>query len=108
MWDKVYPTSDLVDITQMKKVWESVLVPAGPLMAHKNVPQDVLDTVYQVIIEKGNKDYMVEHGLCTDYASCPHLAISSWGYIPVDESIYDVVREVCDALEAKQCVSSKQ
>lgn len=103
MWDKVYPTSDLVDVTQMKKVWESVLVPAGPLMVHSNVPQDVLDTVYQVLMEKGNKDYMVEHGLCEDRASCPFLAISSWGYVPVEESLYDVVREVCAALEAEQC-----
>lgn len=103
MWDRVYPTSDLVDVTQMKKVWESVLLPAGPLMAHSNVPQDVLDTVYQVLIEQGNKDYMVEQGLCEDRASCPFLAIASWGYVPVDESIYDVVSEVCDALEAEQC-----
>lgn len=103
MWDKVYPTSDLVDVTQMKKVWESVLIPAGPLMAHSNVPQDVLDTVYEVLIEQGNKDYMVEQGLCEDRASCPFLAISSWGYVPVEENLYDVVREVCAALEAEQC-----
>lgn len=103
MWDRVYPTSDLVDITQMKKVWESVLIPAGPLLAHSNVPADVLDTVYEVLIEQGNKDYMVEQGLCDDRESCPFLAAASWGYVPVEESIYDVVREVCAALEAEQC-----
>lgn len=103
MWDKIYPTSDLVDITQMKKVWESVLIPAGPLMAHSNVPKDVLDIVHQVLLEQGNKDYMVEQGLCGDRASCPFLAASSWGYIDIDPSIYAVVKEVCDALEAEQC-----
>lgn len=103
MWDRIYPTSEEVDITQLKKVWESELVPGGPLMAHSNVPQDVLDIVYQVLIEQGNKDYMVEQGLCDDRASCPFLAIASWGYVPVEESLYDVVSEVCDALEAEQC-----
>jgi len=103
IWDRVYPTSELVDITQMKKVWESELIPSGPLMAHSNVPTSVLDAVYQVLIERGNKDYMVEQGICNDRASCPLLAAESWGYVPVEESLYDVVRQVCLAIDAKRC-----
>lgn len=102
-WDRIYPTSDLVDMNQLSKIWESEVIPVGPLAAHSSLSPELQDQIRTLLLESGNKDYFVEAGLCEDAASCPVLAVSSWGYVATEDDFFDSVREVCDALALEQC-----
>lgn len=102
-WDRIYPTSELVDIDQLAKIWESEVIPVGPLAAHSSLGSDLQQQIRTLLLEKGNKDYFVAQGLCADVASCPVLAVSSWGYVATEDEFFDSVRQVCDALALEQC-----
>ena len=88
---------------QLSKIWESDVIPVGPLAAHSSLGAKLQEQVRAVLLEKGNKDYFVAKGLCTDAASCPVLAVSSWGYVATEDEFFDSVRQVCDALALEQC-----
>lgn len=102
-WDRIYPTSDLVDMNQLTKIWESDVIPVGPLAAHSSLSADLQEQIRTLLLEKGNKDYFIAEGLCADAASCPMLAVSSWGYVKTEDDYFDSVRQVCDALALEQC-----
>ena len=102
-WDRIYPTSDLVDMDQLTKVWESDVIPVGPLAAHSSLSSELQQQIRDLLLEKGNKDYFIAEGLCADAASCPMLAVSSWGYVATEDEFFDSVRQVCDALALEQC-----
>jgi phosphonate transport system substrate-binding protein len=104
-WDRILPTLETVDMSQLRVVWESDRIPSGPFAANTIVPSELREQVKQLLIEKANKDYFVEAGLCEDVATCPHLAVSVWGFIETPDSFYDPVREVCNALELERCAT---
>ena len=67
------------------------------------MPADVAAQVKAVLLEKANKDYFAAAGLCDDIPTCPHLAVSVWGYVESTDEFFNPVRDVCDTLGLEKC-----
>ena len=103
-WDRTLVDSDLVDISQLEKFWESNVSPGIPLVAKtSNFSEDELIALTKMFGERANKDYLVSAGICDDRQSCNFLSAAAWGYLPGEDSFYDELRDLCRELDLAQC-----
>ncbi len=86
-------------------IWESPLIPASPIyMNTGTLDEETQDELRRVFHDDRliNVDNLVEAGYCEDAEDCT-LPEDSYEYAPVDDSIYDGIREVCDITQAAAC-----
>lgn len=86
-------------------IWESPMIPASPIyMNTGTLDEETQDTLRAVFQDDRliNVDNLVEAGYCESGEDCT-LPEDSYEYAPVDDSIYDGIREVCDITEAAAC-----
>lgn len=103
-FNKIMLNDETINPEELVKFWESDTIPSGAFAVNSaSVPADIAATVKQVLLEKANKDYFVSAGLCDDVASCPHLAVSVWGYVESTDEFFDPVRDVCNTLNLERC-----
>lgn len=103
-FDRTLVDSDVVDLSQLEKFWESNVSPGIPLVANSNSFSDEeMQKLNAVILDQANKDYLVAEGICDDRASCNHLTAAAWGYLEVEDSYYDELRDLCLLLDLQQC-----
>ncbi|MDO5494933.1 MAG: phosphate/phosphite/phosphonate ABC transporter substrate-binding protein [bacterium] len=85
-------------------IWKSPLIPASPIyMNTDTLPQEVQDTL-RAMFDRNliNVDNLVAEGYCDSVDECT-LPEDSYEYTPVDDSIYDGIRQVCEITEASAC-----
>lgn len=88
----------------VKVVWESELIMGSPVaMNTESLDAETQDIIRTALTEKANVDYLVQEGLCDDAESCVLPEESTWGFVPVEDSEYDGVREVCEVTKAEAC-----
>lgn len=103
-FNKLMQADETIKPEELVKFWESDTIPSGAFAVNSAaVPADIVAQVKAVLLEKANKDYFVEAGLCEDIATCPHLAVSVWGYVESNDEFFDPVRDVCNTLGLEQC-----
>ena len=103
-YDRTLADSDLVDLQTLDKFWTSTVSPGIPLVANSSrLSVKELEQIQAAVLEKGNKDYLAEVGICADTASCNFLTAASWGYVAGEDSFYDELRQLCDLLRLEQC-----
>ena len=108
-WDKIVPNDETIDASELVAFWESDAIPFGPIAVNTSaLPQSLRDVIKTTLLEKANKDYLVAQGICDDLATCLHLAGTSWGYVEVEDSYFDSVREVCDTLNLERCATKPE
>lgn len=92
-----------VNVDELRMFWESEMIPGPPLVAHPSIPQEMLDAIQALILEKANKDYMIEQGMCDVAANCEFLNNTVWGYVPNQDSYYDPIRQLCEEAKLEEC-----
>jgi len=93
-----------IDAGEIKVVWESPMIVGGPMTINTDLPQSLQDEISRIILEELNVDSLVERGMCTDVETCViNDDETSWGYIAVDDALYDSVRAVCATTQAEAC-----
>lgn len=97
------PSQGIVDTSQLRVFWESVEIPGVPLVAHPSIPADMRAKIKEVVLERANKDWMVENGLCDSTAECKYLSPAAWGYVTYSDANYDVMREFCREAGIAEC-----
>ncbi|RBO90386.1 phosphonate transport system substrate-binding protein [Nocardia puris] len=85
----------------VKVVWKSEVIPGSPLAISSQLDADLLETITKAVHEKGNVDYLMANGFCTD--PCDIGEENGWGYTPVDDALYDGVRKVCETTKDEKC-----
>ena len=86
-------------------VWESEVIPGSPYVASTQLPEDLQEELVRIFQELLNKPALIEAGICTSEDDCILPEESEYGFIPVDDSLYDGIREVCDITKSESCVS---
>lgn len=90
----------------LRPVWESEAIPEDPIAVnHATVDEDLAEDIARVIREKANKPALVEAGICETEEDCTLPESTEYGYLTVDDSDFDSIREICEATEADACKS---
>ncbi|APE33556.1 phosphate starvation-inducible protein PhoH [Nocardia mangyaensis] len=82
-------------------LWKSEVIPGSPLAVSGDLEPALLATITKAIHEKGNVDYLLANGFCSD--PCDIGEEGRWGYTPVDDALYDGVRKVCETTKDEKC-----
>jgi phosphonate transport system substrate-binding protein len=68
--------SGVVDLTTMKEIWRSALIPEGPMVVRRALPQDVKDKMYAMLDTMWADDaecaYNVAAGEAKDFVAIKH------------------------------------
>lgn len=103
-------TSELIKSGQLAEgdvevVWESEVIPGSPYVASTQLPEDLQQELVRIFQEQLNKPALVEAGICESEGDCLLPEESEYGFIAVDDSLYDGIRAVCDITKSESCVS---
>lgn len=95
-----------------KIVWESPLIPGGPLAANLNTLPDSLISELQDAIIKYNSFQLEEEGYCEDYPEMQDTTEDgtavcrirgTYGYAFADDETYQPIRDICERTGADAC-----
>lgn len=86
-------------------VWKSEVIPGSPYVASTQLPEDLQKELIRIFQEVLNKPAMVEAGICSTEDDCPLPEGADYGFIAVDDSLYDGIRAVCEITKSDSCVS---
>ena len=103
-------TEQLIDSGQLAEgdveiVWKSEVIPGSPYVASTQLPQSLQDELVRIFQELLNKPAMVEAGICDTEDECGLPEGADYGFIAVDDSLYDGIRAVCEITKSDSCVS---
>lgn len=89
----------------LEVIWESEDIPNSPTVISDQLPQDLQDEIASIFPEEINKPSLVEMGICDSEDTCELPEESAYGFIAVEDSLYDGIRAVCDITESEACVA---
>jgi phosphonate transport system substrate-binding protein len=99
-------TSGQVEEGALKPVWESAPITEDPIALNLDtIEPELAEQISTVIREKANKPALVEAEICASEAECVLPEEIEYGYLPVDDSDFNAIREICDATDADACHS---
>lgn len=85
-------------------VWQSDPIPSSPLTANTGtMSAELIEAVKKELLENGNKEKLTELGICESAEDCVLPDDSQWGYLPVADEDFDVIRQICDVTKAEAC-----
>lgn len=88
----------------MKAIWESDPIPENPIAVNtETVDAETAAKIDEALRTTGNKPALVEAGICESESDCELPEEIEWGYLPVDDSDYDSIRDICDVTQADAC-----
>jgi phosphonate transport system substrate-binding protein len=99
-------TSGQVENGALKPVWESEPITEDPIALNLDtIEPELAQQISTVIREKANKPALVEAGICASEEECVLPEEIEYGYLPVDDSDFDAIREICATTDADACHS---
>lgn len=101
-------TNELIDSGGLKEgdvevVWESEVIAGSPYVASDKLPADLIEQLEGIFANDLNVPALVESGVCPSEDDCGLPEDSEYGFIPVEDSLYDGVRRVCEITESPAC-----
>lgn len=98
----------LIDKGEIKKgdvttIWKSEVVPGSPAAVSKDLDTALYGKIVKALQEKANTDYLKANKLCDEVCSVGDQG--NWGFVKVEDALYNGVRKVCDVTKDKQCTS---
>jgi phosphonate transport system substrate-binding protein len=105
MVDKQLIDSGQLKPGELRVVWKSETIAGSPVGVASDVPAELRQKIADTLVQKANVDYLAANGFCSAADQCNVGEKGSWGYVPVDDSLYNGVRHVCDVTKAKSCTS---
>lgn len=88
--------------TDVDVIWHSADIAPTPVVVHDRLGAELTARIKEVFTTQINQDALVDAGFCGSPADC-RLPQDAWGYLPVDDSVYDSTREVCELTAAEAC-----
>lgn len=99
-------TSQLIDSGaiapgQIETVWKSETIPGSPVAIAGDLAPELSERLTRALREQANQDYLKANGFCS--GECTLGDEASWGYVAVQDSLYDGVRRVCEITRVATC-----
>lgn len=101
-------TSRLIESGAIKEgdvevVWKSEIIAGSPYVASDKLPAELVEQLREIFAKQLNVPDMVESGVCSSAEDCKLPEGVAFGFIPVEDSLYDGVRAVCKITQASAC-----
>ena len=101
-------TGQLIDSGSLQEgdvevVWESETIAGSPYVASDTLSPELIAQLKDVFEKDLNVPALIESGFCTSAEDCALPEDSQYGFIPVEDSLYDGVRAVCAITKAPAC-----
>jgi len=90
---------------QLEVVWKSEMIAGSPIALSGDLDPQLRQKITDAFEQKANVDYLTANGFCPSTDECQVGEEDGWGYVPVDDTLYDGVRQVCDVTKAESCTS---
>ncbi|MGE2836084.1 phosphate/phosphite/phosphonate ABC transporter substrate-binding protein [Mycobacterium sp. SMC-4] len=104
MVDNKLPESGQLQPGALNVIWKSEDIPKSPTVVSTKLPREMQDRIAEVFQKDINRPALVELGLCATEEECALPEDVAYGYIPVEDSTYDGIRQVCAITKSKSCV----
>lgn len=96
--------SGQIESGQLRSIWESDEIPEDPItLNNTSLSPELVEQITTVIREYGNKPALVEKGICSSEEECTLPEEIEWGYLPVEDSDFDSIRQLCEITQAEAC-----
>lgn len=90
----------------LRPVWESDPITEDPITVNNSsLSPELAEQITTVIREHANKPALVAAGICESEEDCALPEETGWGYLPVDDSDFEPIRELCEVTQAEACRS---
>jgi phosphonate transport system substrate-binding protein len=90
---------------QLRIVWRSETIAGSPIAVASDVDPQRRQVIADAFAQKANVDYLAANGFCATTTDCEIGEEGGWGYVPVDDTLYNGVRRVCEVTKAESCTS---
>lgn len=89
---------------EIQEIWKSEPIPEDPLTVNNSTltPQ-LREKITTVLREQATKPALVEAGICPSEHDCELPEETEYGYLPVDDSSFDPIRDLCTTTKAEAC-----
>ncbi|NLA55482.1 MAG: phosphate/phosphite/phosphonate ABC transporter substrate-binding protein [Corynebacterium humireducens] len=88
----------------LRPVWESAPITEDPIAINLDtVDAELAEQITRVLREKANKPELVKAGICTSEEDCLLPEETEYGYVPVSDSDFDPIRDICRVTQAEAC-----
>jgi phosphonate transport system substrate-binding protein len=106
-------TKQLIETGQLEKgaikqIWESELIPSSPTALSASLPSELQEGIRDVYLNQVNVDALRAAGTCDESDEDGFCGLNNWGFVEVDDSVYDGVRAVCDVTKSDSCSSIEE
>ncbi|UGY91627.1 phosphate/phosphite/phosphonate ABC transporter substrate-binding protein [Streptomyces gobiensis] len=96
----------LIDRGEIEKgdvttIWKSEVIPGSPAAVSSDLETVLKNKIVKALQEKANVDYLKSQGFCD--GNCSVGDQGNWGFVKVDDALFDGVRKVCATTKDKQC-----
>jgi phosphonate transport system substrate-binding protein len=91
------------DEAELKIVWKGPEIPNSPVAVQASLPADLIAEIERVFVEEINTQGMIDRGMCTSVDDCVLGEEGAESYLPVDDSLYDGIRLVCEETGSAKC-----
>ncbi|WP_375002091.1 phosphate/phosphite/phosphonate ABC transporter substrate-binding protein [Aeromicrobium sp. CTD01-1L150] len=88
----------------LRVVWESPVIPGSPYAVSDRLSQDLRDKITEVFTDKLNIPWLVENGYCDSEEDCTLPEDSGYGFVAVDDDLYQGIRDVCEVTRSESCI----
>lgn len=92
MLDEILPEQGEIDPEAFVKIWTSQPIPNPPMAISERVDPELRETITRAVGEKGNVDALKVEDIA-----------GFWGFVPVDDQVFDPIRDVCRVTKAEMC-----
>ncbi|WP_110588330.1 phosphate/phosphite/phosphonate ABC transporter substrate-binding protein [Microbacterium suaedae] len=89
----------------VETVWKSEVIPGSPYVSNNALPDDLEAELKRLFTEELNIPALIEAGVCSSEDDCPMPEESEYGFVEVEDSLYDGIRAVCEITQSESCVS---
>lgn len=87
----------------LEVVWKSETIAGSPYVASDQLPADLIAQLKDIFANALTVPAMVESGACSSESDCKLPEESKYGFVPVEDSLYDGVRAVCATTKSPAC-----
>lgn len=96
--------SGQVEPGSLVPMWESEPITEDPIAVNnESLGPELSQQVSTILREQANIPALVESGVCSSEEECSLPEEIEYGYVPVEDSDFDAIRDICEVTDADAC-----
>lgn len=106
--DTVEDESTNPETAELKIVWKGPQIPNSPTAVQSSLPESLITEIERIFVEEINTEGYIERGVCESVEDCTIGEEGAEFYLPVEDSLYDGVRDVCELTGSAECTLEEE